>query len=166
MKIYLIGMPGSGKTTLGQPLAEKLSLPFVDQDKEIESREEKTVQQIFAEQGEDYFRQIESQTLRAWAGSSKSFVMATGGGAPCFHNGIEVMNETGISIFLDVDVEQLLERVKNNKDRPLLHATDLHEKQNKLKSLYEKRLSVYRQAHLDIRNASVNSILEKLQLRK
>ena len=77
-------MPGSGKTTLGKRLAREMLMPFVDLDKEIERREGKSDQQLFSESGEDYFRQVESKELIEWAASPKSFVMATGGGTPCF----------------------------------------------------------------------------------
>src|SRR5689334_5487844 len=102
MKIFLIGLPGSGKSTLGKDLADALLVDFVDLDVEIEKQENKIVQDIFREKGEDYFRQVESSVLKVWAASSKSFVMSTGGGAPCFYGGIDVINESGISIFLNV----------------------------------------------------------------
>ena len=98
-KIYLIGMPGSGKTTLGLQLAEALQLPFVDLDKEIEKHEGKSVPDIFSQQGEAHFRQVESKLLKEWSASGKTFIMATGGGAPCNHHGIEVINRSGLSIF-------------------------------------------------------------------
>ena len=80
MKIFLIGLPGSGKSTLGKDLADALLVEFVDLDAEIEKQENKIVQDIFREKGEDYFRQAESALLKVWAASSKSFVMSTGGG--------------------------------------------------------------------------------------
>src|SRR5687767_13761414 len=110
MKIYLIGMPGCGKTTLGRQLASAIHLPFVDLDQEIEAREKKSIPEIFEQQGEDYFRQVESGLLYELAGSDKRFIMATGGGSPCFFRGIEVINLTGLSIFLDTSVDILLDR--------------------------------------------------------
>ena len=73
MKIFLIGLSGAGKTTLGRQLAEKLHVPFVDMDWEIEKRENKTVKEIFSQQGEDHFRQLEAQVLREWAAAKKGF---------------------------------------------------------------------------------------------
>src|SRR5436189_5502924 len=93
MKIFLIGMPGAGKSTLGRPLAAALNLPFVDLDKEIEKHEQKSIPEVFELRGEDYFRKSESTLLKSWAESNRSFVLATGGGAPCFHDGIEVINK-------------------------------------------------------------------------
>jgi len=148
LKIFLVGMPGAGKSTLGRPLAEALLLPFVDQDKEIERRAGKTVQAIFAEDGEAHFRLLESEVLKHWAAIDMNFVMATGGGAPCFHDGMAVINAAGISVFLDVPVEELLSRTATDKGRPLLQGEDLAEKKIKLTALYDRRQACYAQAEI------------------
>lgn len=159
-------MPGSGKTTLGKKLASKLMLEFVDLDEEIEKREGKAIPEIFSQQGEDYFRQVESALLHEWAASPKTFVMATGGGAPCFHKGIDVINKTGISIFLDVSVAKLAKRVAEHTNRPLLHAQDNDERINKLEKLRLSRMPIYQQANLSVPNPTLNLLLDKLKLRK
>jgi shikimate kinase len=166
MKIYLIGMPGSGKSTLGRQLADQFSLPFVDLDKVIEDHEQKDVKDIFREQGEDHFRLIESKLLHEWAGSEKSFVMATGGGAPCFHQGIDIINQTGLSIFLDVSLDVLLKRLHAKTDRPLLNVIDGENKDEKLRALRTSRLSCYQQAHLIVNEPNLEKLLEAIQLKK
>lgn len=166
MKIFLIGMPGSGKTTLGKRLAKEMLLPFVDLDKEIEKREGKSVQQVFAENGEDYFRQVESKELTAWAGSSKSFVMATGGGTPCFFEGIKVINQSGLSIFLETPLSTLLSRLEKKTDRPLLNAADAKEKKEKLASLLNARNQFYHQANITVKNADLSKVMAAIHLRK
>jgi shikimate kinase len=166
MKIFLIGMPGSGKTTLGKRLAKEMLLPFVDLDKEIEKREGKSVQQLFAENGEDFFRQAESRELAEWAGSSKSFVMATGGGTPCFYEGIKVINQSGLSIFLETPLSTLLSRLEKKTDRPLLNAADIKEKNEKLASLLEKRNQFYNQANIIVQNADLPKVMAAIHLRK
>lgn len=166
MKIYLIGMPGSGKSTLGKQLAERLSLNFVDLDKVIEDYEHKDVKDIFREKGEDHFRLIESQLLHEWAGAEQSFVMATGGGAPCFHQGIDIINHTGLSVFLDVSIDILLKRLHANTDRPLLNVVDIKDKDEKLRALRAARLSCYQQAHLIVVNPTFKKLEEAIQFRK
>lgn len=166
MKIFLIGMPGSGKTTLGKRVAREMLLTFVDLDKEIEKREGKSVQQIFAENGEDYFRQVESRELIEWAASSKSFVMATGGGTPCFYEGIKVINQSGLSVFLDVPLSTLISRLEEKTDRPLLNSSDLDEKKQKLSELLAKRSECYQQANITVTNASLSKIMTAIRLRK
>jgi shikimate kinase len=126
----------------------------------------RSVQQIFAENGEDYFRQIESRELIEWAASSKTFVMATGGGTPCFNEGIKVINQSGLSIFLDVPLSTLLSRLEEKTDRPLLNSSDIEEKKEKLSSLLAKRSECYRQANITVHNASLSKIMTAIHLRK
>jgi shikimate kinase len=165
MKIFLIGMPGSGKTTLGLQIATELHMAFVDLDQVITENEGKSIPDIFLERGEDYFRQVESKLLSEWAASNKSFVMATGGGAPCNYKGIDVINKSGLSIFLDVQVATLVERLKVKNDRPLL-GNDLNEKEKILKGLREARLSCYRQAKVTVENPDLDKMLEAIHFKR
>ena len=159
-------MPGSGKTTLAKQVAEELNLPFVDLDQEIESQEQKSITEIFNQQGEDYFRQVESSLLKQWASSSKSFVMATGGGAPCFLKGIDVINENGISVFLDVPIPEVIKRVAKKQGRPLLDNSDNDELEKKLKMMRDKRLWFYQQAHITLTEPSIGKFMKALQFKK
>ena len=156
-------MPGSGKTTLGRQLAEHLHVDFVDLDAEIERVEQKSISDIFREQGEEQFRLTEAKLLRDWAAASLSFVMSTGGGAPCFHKGIEVINEHGLSIFLDCTVDELIDRVKRNQERPLLLSEDEAELKRKLERMLESRLACYHQAKIVLKDPSLRALLEHLQ---
>jgi shikimate kinase len=166
MKIYLIGMPGSGKTTLGQQFAEEMTLPFIDLDQEIEAKEQKSIPEIFEQQGEDYFRQVESGCLYEWAGSDKSFVMATGGGTPCFHKGIEVINLTGLSIFLDTPIDLLLSRLSRETGRPTVRSANHEELRSKLERMRRDRLQFYQQAQIIVQNPDLSNLLTKIGFRK
>jgi shikimate kinase len=128
-------------------------------------KESGSIPVIFNEKGEHYFREVESETLREWAGSDKSFVMATGGGAPCFHSGMEVINSTGLSVFLDVPVQELLRRLRNDQNRPLLNSSDIKEREQRLTALYNSRLKTYSLAKIKLSNPTAKSTLEALHLK-
>jgi shikimate kinase len=118
--IFLVGYMGSGKTTFGKKLANKLGRTFVDLDKLIESNEGKTIPQIFADKGEADFRELEKQTLLVTI-NMKNVVIATGGGTPCFFDNMETMNSSGITLYLKLSVAGLFNRLKNAKtERPLI----------------------------------------------
>ena len=120
MKIFLIGMMGAGKSYWKQKLAKKLKVGGYDLDFIIESHEEKTISEIFSEDGEEYFRKTEANMLR-WFKEKKAFVLATGGGTPCFHHNMEWMNEQGLTIWLDEPVEVIAKRLLPEKEhRPLI----------------------------------------------
>jgi shikimate kinase len=168
MKIFLIGMPGSGKSTIGRQIANELSMAFVDLDQEIEIQEGRLIKDIFSTNGEGYFRQVESNVLNLWCDSQKDFVLATGGGAPCFHNGIEAINKSGLSIFLDVPVQELVRRVEKNFDRPLLAVSDDGEAskiqlQQKLEGIRNNRLQYYMQAAIRIENPTYQHVIKAIK---
>ncbi|MBI3218228.1 MAG: shikimate kinase [Bacteroidetes bacterium] len=148
MKIFLIGLPGSGKTTLGKQAARQLSVPFVDLDAAIEKSEQRTIPEIFKQSGENYFRKIESDLLKKWAESTTDFLMATGGGAPCFFDNVEVMNRVGITFFLDVPAMEIAKRIaaSNKPDRPLFNSMDFDVLKDQIETLRSRRISFYKQA--------------------
>ena len=148
--IFLIGMPSSGKSTLGRQLAKSLGYEFIDLDSRIETTEGKKIAEIFALNGEEYFRKVENEQLKKILMDSK-LIVATGGGVPCFYDGMEYIKNNGISIFLDVKPFMLVERMKVSKknERPLF---DLESK-NLLEQITEKyndRLKYYQQADITI----------------
>ncbi len=119
-RIFIIGYMGSGKTTIGKLLAKALSLSFVDLDAYIEKKYRKTVPALFEEKGEEGFRKIESQSLREVA-DFEDVVVSTGGGTPCFFDNMEVMNRTGITLYLDAHPEELADHLMASKTvRPLI----------------------------------------------
>ena len=108
--IFMIGMPSSGKSTLGKQIAKALSYEFIDLDQKIEFSEGKKIADIFSLHGEEYFRKIEAEQLRKIPVNSR-IIIATGGGTPCFHDGINYIKENGWSIFLDVPPFPIFELV-------------------------------------------------------
>jgi len=120
MRIYLIGYMGSGKSHLGWKLANHLGVQFVDMDNYIEERNCKTIPQIFAEEGEAEFRNKERKALEELS-EFTDIVIATGGGAPCFFDNMDLMNETGQTIYLNIDPTILADRLmKSKNERPLI----------------------------------------------
>lgn len=172
--IFLIGMPSSGKSILGQALAGLLRYQFLDLDAAIVEAEKMTIPAIFKEKGEPYFRVVESRELRVIKPNSK-LIVATGGGAPCFHNNIQFIKENGLSIFLDVSPKELLRRMtsSNKNERPLFDTQNDAALLDTLQQKYQDRLPVYSQADYRIisdaiRISRIIKILERdgLQTRR
>lgn len=145
LNVYLIGMMGSGKTTVGKLLAEKLQYRFLDTDLLIENVTQKTINQIFAEDGEMYFRELESKILAEVSTYTRS-VVATGGGIILKSENWSYLHH-GMIIWLDTPVELLLQRLADDQTRPLLKKGDLSDK---LTNLIAQRKSFYQQADLTI----------------
>ena len=143
-------MPSSGKSTLGKRLARALHYRFVDTDRIIVREEGLPISIIFDRYGEAYFRAIESRVLHT-VKPGNSLVVSTGGGMPCFHNNMTYIKNTGISVFLDVPVETLYQRMLAHAtaDRPLYNHTDPALLDN-LRQRYENRLPFYEQADIVI----------------
>lgn len=164
MKLYLIGMPGSGKSFLGRQLADELKLPFIDLDEVIEREAGISIARIFSEKGEEYFRSLEATALRQQSKKTE-FVMACGGGTPCFHDNMKFINETGLSLFIDASLTEILPRLNHEQtnNRPLL--ADEQSVERKLQLLLKKRRPVYEQARVIIEGSSVpvKTVIEKIK---
>ncbi len=145
VNIFLIGMMGTGKTTVGQKLAQCLNYRFFDTDILIERVTQQSINDIFATVGEETFRNIESQILSELAACTRS-VIATGGGMVIKQKNWSYLHH-GLIVWLDVPVSLLAKRLAEDATRPLLQETDLT---NKLQSLLEQRRSLYSQADLQI----------------
>lgn len=116
---------GAGKTHWGKVISKKLGIPFFDLDELIENDTEKTITEIFDQEGEEYFRTKECEILQWVSDTHESMVLSCGGGAPCFFNNIDYMNEKGITVWLDAPYDILLGRLRQQKShRPLLKDLD------------------------------------------
>jgi shikimate kinase len=155
-KIYLIGMPASGKSTLGKQLAQELGYTFIDLDESIVKAEQRSISDIFSWKGESYFRIVEQQVLHKTMYLKKA-VIATGGGVPCFYDNISWINSNGLSIFLDVPVELLAERILFQQNvRPLFREQNREALITQLKEKLAIRYSFYQQAHICVKASSLN----------
>ncbi|MDU7338175.1 MAG: shikimate kinase [Clostridium sp.] len=145
--IVLCGFMGSGKTTVGQVLAQKSGRAFFDLDQYIEQQEGKTVTQIFAEQGEEGFRKLETKAARKLS-EQNNLIIATGGGAVLKEENVEILRKGGVLIHLDASLNAVEQRLNGLDDRPLLQRDD---RQEFLRILYAKRIPLYRTAaHLSV----------------
>ncbi len=119
-RVILVGFMGCGKSTLGKKIANKLGVPFIDSDLEIEAHFQKTVGELFAEFGESHFREIEQEYIHA-LDLREDFVLATGGGMPCFSDNMERLNQVGTTFYLERSAKELAHRLANAKaQRPLI----------------------------------------------
>lgn len=145
-------MPSSGKSTLGKQLAKRIDFQFVDTDDLIETQEIATVSDIFQYKGEEYYRFVENKILKGIQPNQK-LIVATGGGMPCFHGGMDFIKANGTSIFLNVQPEDLLKRIQksDSNNRPLINKTISQEELlANIKKRYEARLQYYEQADIQI----------------
>jgi shikimate kinase len=156
MKIFLIGMMGSGKTFWMDRLGRKLKLPRYDLDKLIEGVEDRTIRQIFEESGEEHFRKMESIVLK-WFADKDEFILSTGGGTPCYFDNIDWMNQEGLTIWLDENINVLAERLTPEKaHRPLISHLDEDGLIEFLKYRRQERLPFYSKAKLTLREDDIN----------
>ena len=128
MNIYLIGMMGSGKSTLGKTLSEKIQKPFVDLDSEIEKAAGKSISEIFDIDGEEQFRKMETKQLKQYSES----IVACGGGIVLKDENREFINENGVTILLTASMEELSHRLSDSGNRPLLADDNTEEALTKL----------------------------------
>lgn len=163
MLIFLIGMMGSGKTTLGRQLADRLSYAFVDLDEYLEKREGRSIAALFEQEGQERFRELEREALEAVVREYDQAVISTGGGAPCFFDNIGFINRHGISCFLDVPVEEISRRLLASDllVRPLLAGKTEEEVKTFLVKILSLRKQFYDQASIQLRGPAI--AVEQLQ---
>lgn len=156
MIFFLLGLPGCGKTTLGKKFAHVVGFPFYDLDHIIEAGEGTKITDLFSLHGEEKFREIESKYLQNLK-SINFAVVATGGGTPCFGNNMELINQLGISIFLDMSPKEIAHRLSENgiAKRPILKGKTREEITLTLEFLREQRLPHYLKSHLTLTNPEI-----------
>jgi shikimate kinase len=147
--IFLMGMPGCGKSTFGKKLARKLDFDFIDLDEYIENKTQTTIEILFSEKGEHFFRNLESECLKEIISFDKKLVLSLGGGTPCFNDNLKSIKNSGVSIFLDASIKLLADRILNAiQISPMFKNLNKEETINKLEELQKTRYSFYKQADL------------------
>lgn len=162
--IVLVGIMGAGKTSIGRKLAEKLKMPFIDIDAEIEKREGQSVSSMFETKGEEYFRRKEKEVIGEFLGA-EPYIIAPGGGAFMNNETRRLIKDLAISIWLRAELDILVERVSRRNTRPLLEKGD---KREIMKKLMDERYPVYKEADIIVdstdspHEAVIRDIIKKL----
>lgn len=139
----------SGKTTFGEALAEKLGIDFIDLDNFIEKTQGKKISDIFRENGEEHFRKLEKECLEKVTGGNEDCVVACGGGTPCFFDNMDILNNTGITVFLETSTPVLISRLQEESEsRPQMCGKTDDEIREKVLTQLCERLPVYMEAKL------------------
>ena len=151
MKILLVGFRGAGKTTLGEELANKLGLPFLDADREIEKKEGRTIREMVEKEGWPYFRKLEKDFLRGLL-SKDNLVCALGGGAVLHEEEMEALSRESFIIWVKASLDKIKERILKDKktltQRPSLTGLSFEEE---LEKVYKEREPLYKKwAHLEV----------------
>lgn len=151
MKIFLIGFMGSGKTHWGRLLSEKLGMRFFDLDEQIIEQAGNSINEIFASEGEEQFRLKEKEILHIITESHDSFVMACGGGAPCYFNNIVYMNQAGTTVWIHTPLEVVYDRLlKEKESRPLIKDFSNEQLQSYITKKFADRRIYYEQSKVSI----------------
>lgn len=162
-RIYLIGFMGVGKSSTAAKLSKNIGYELIDTDKLIEERQGRKISEIFATDGEDYFRKLEQEAIRSTF-KLENIIVSTGGGLACFFDNLKEMKEHGVVISLNASAETILKRTAKDTARPLLQAEE-NEKLLKIKTLLQKRAYYYMNADfmLDVNKLSVSQVEKEIR---
>ncbi len=152
--VVMVGMMGAGKTAVGRALAHRLDVPFFDSDAEIEAAANMTIPEIFARDGEPFFRRKEAQVINRLL-TERCGVLSTGGGAFMAEENRKQISKLGVSLWLDADLDVLWNRVRHKNTRPLLRTAD---PRGALRALYHERVPIYALADLTVKSEGQMSI--------
>lgn len=162
MNIILIGFMGCGKSTVGIRLSYRLRRTLLDTDKLIEKEEKRTISEIFAQDGEEYFRQLETKCLQKMIQTEKNQIISVGGGLPIREENHALLRKLGTVVYLRAKPETIYERLKNDTTRPLLQGDN---PQEKIRTLMKQRASIYEKAAdvlIDVDEKDFDRILDEI----
>ncbi len=151
--IAIVGLMGVGKTTIGAKLAKKMGYYFSDCDQEIEDREQKTIAEIFAQNGEKYFREVEKNIIKEIITREEETVLSLGGGAFMDEETRKILKEKAVTIWFDAEIDEILRRISGRSNRPLLNNQD---RRKILEELKQKRYPTYLEADLKFDTSTEN----------
>ena len=166
MKVFLLGFMASGKSTVGKKLANKLNLPFVDLDSYIEEKHNTTIRLLMYDKGQEEFRKIERDAIREVITKYKDAIISTGGGTPCYFDNLEQMKKAGDTVYLEVDVPTLVDRLMNSKkDPPLIWGKTKDDLTIYAKELMERRQGYYQKAKHTVngKNLKLDTIIQIIE---
>lgn len=147
-RVFLVGFMGSGKSTIGKYIANDMKWEFIDMDNYFEKKHNCTIKEYFAKYGEDQFRVAENEVVKELS-TAENAVIATGGGAPCYYDNMDIMNSAGATIYINVEPEDLANRLSKAKSkRPLLANKSDEELLDYIKSKLGEREEHYRKAKM------------------
>lgn len=151
-KIILIGFMGAGKTRLGKKISEEWDLPFFDLDRLIEEEEGKSIPELFSQKGEKAFRKMERKSLEKFFKNQQGdWILSSGGGTPCFGDNMDLMNQSGTTVYLCPTLTEIVKRLKKKKNqRPLIADVPDEELEGFIQKLLDKRENYYDKAHISI----------------
>lgn len=161
--VILIGFMGCGKTTVGLKLSYRLRQPVIDTDKEIERNEQRAVSELFAVEGEEYFREKETECLKKLIETTGSMIISAGGGLPVREENRKLLHRLGRVVYLRARPETIYDRLKNDTTRPLLRGDNPREK---IRRLMEQRADCYEQAAdiiVDVDNKEFERIVDEIE---
>ena len=161
MNLYLVGFMGSGKTAVAKEIAESTDLKYIEMDELIEKKEARSINDIFKDSGEDYFRKVEKEALKEISLADNQ-VVSCGGGVVIDEANVNLMKDSGVLICLQARPDVIYKRVKNNKDRPLLNVEN---PQVKIEELLRIRRPYYQKANYIIGtdNLSVQQVAQEVK---
>jgi shikimate kinase len=145
--VYLVGFMGCGKTKLAKKIAKNLKLDFIDTDFEIENKHSNSINNLFKYKGEEFFRKEETKLIKEIA-KFNNRIIATGGGLPCHNKNLDLIEESGVMIYLRYSVNTLFNRLlKNSNKRPLIKNLNNNELRTYIEKTLKKREKTYRRSH-------------------
>lgn len=165
MRIFIIGMPGTGKTFIGRLLSRSMKMQFRDLDEWVEKQEGMPIRQIVLEKGEPYFRQLEREGLLNLIKTGNT-VVSCGGGAPVFYDNMELMKKNGIVVWINTDLGIIAARIAHNiSRRPMFIGMSEAQIREKLGELYENRRKIYAKSDVvcEIKSYNTNSLNTVIQ---